>query len=62
MAARYNLKCDVCNQKQSFHDVHDIKTMHWTILAWQLHLNSPLVICPKCEYKVNKISKNEYNS
>lgn len=51
MAYQYkNLKCAVCDKTESFNDVRDITSMHWSILAWQLHLNQPLVVCPKCEY------------
>lgn len=59
MAAKYNLECDMCKKKESFHDVHDITSTHWTILAWIVQDNRPLVVCSKCEYPVNKVTKKE---
>jgi hypothetical protein len=59
--AKYSLSCDVCKKKESFHDLHDIKTMHWHILAWDVGSGLPLVTCSDCEYKINKITKKDYN-
>lgn len=59
MASKYNLECNMCKKQESFNDAKDITYRHWTILAWLVHDNRPLVVCSKCEYPVNKIIKKE---
>ena len=60
MAYQYKkLKCEVCNKVESFNDAKDITSNHWTILAWDVGTNTPRIVCSKCVYPVNKITKKE---
>jgi hypothetical protein len=43
--------CDVCAKTDSFSDVKDMTNAHWSILAWKVESNEPIVICDKCYAK-----------
>jgi len=60
MAYQYKkLHCVMCDKTESFNDAKDITNNHWTILAWDVGSGLPRIVCSKCVYPVNKISKKE---
>jgi len=59
MANHWHLKCDICNKAMSFMDAKDIHYSKWTILAWDVESNTPLITCPKCVYPINIIKKQK---
>lgn len=54
----WKVKCCECGETNTFGDEKDIRFTKWRVLAWLLHKNEPLVICPDCEYGKPK-KKNE---
>lgn len=55
----WKVECCECGEKQSFNDTKDISYAKWRVLAWLLHKNEPLVVCPDCEYNQPKKTKDK---
>lgn len=57
MSKKWNIECVVCKKDENFNDVKDIGQSHWHILGWDVGNNTPICVCNKCEYVVNKVAK-----
>jgi hypothetical protein len=57
MAKRWSIECEMCGKKEVVNDAHDLRQLNWSVLAWIVPSGEPRVICPKCVYPVNKITK-----
>lgn len=58
MAHKYTLECVDCGTKTFANDTHDIRQLHWEIIAWIVPSGDPRCRCPACtKKKYEKLGK-----
>lgn len=57
MVKKWTVECVGCGKKDNFGNEKDIVQLRWKILGWNIGTNTPICVCDKCEYMMQKFQK-----